>query len=82
MFSSQLPPTAEQLGVNAQDLGYPYIVIEDGRVLDENLRLSGHDRRWLEHELSLRGVSGPSSVYVMIAYDTGEIYFQEKESRA
>ncbi len=82
LFSSQLPPTAEQLGVNAQDLGYPYIVIEDGRVLDENLRLSGHDRRWLEHELSLRGVSGPSSVYVMIAYDTGEIYFQEKESRA
>ena len=75
-------PTAEQLGVRADELGYPYIIIEEGRVLDENLRLSGHDRLWLEHELSLRGVSGPDSVYVMIAYDTGEIYFQEKENRA
>lgn len=82
LFSSQLPPTAEQLGVRADELGYPYIIIEEGRVLDENLRLSGHDRLWLEHELSLRGVSGPDSVYVMIAYDTGEIYFQEKENRA
>ncbi len=82
LFSSQLPPTAEQLGVRMDELGYPYIIIEEGRVLDENLRLSGHDRLWLEHELSLRGVSGPDSVYVMIAYDTGEIYFQERENRA
>ena len=81
LFSSQLPPTAAQLGVRADELGYPYVVIEDGRVLGENLRLSGHDRRWLRHELSQRGVSGPESVYVMIAYDSGEVFFQAREAR-
>lgn len=81
LYSSKLPPTAEQLGVRADEPGYPYIVIDNGRVLGENLRLSGHDRRWLTHELSLRGVSGPESVYVMIAYDSGEVFFQEREVR-
>lgn len=81
LFSSQLPPTAGQLGVRTDELGYPYIVIDEGRVLEENLRLSGRDRKWLEHELSERGVAGPESVYVMIAYDTGEVYFQAKEAR-
>lgn len=82
LFSSQLPPSAAQLGVRTDELGYPYVIIEDGRVLSENLRLSGHDARWLEHELSLRGVSGPGSVYVMIAYDSGEVYFQAREGQA
>lgn len=79
LFSSQMPPTAQLLGVNADELGYPYVVIEEGRVLSENLRLSGHDRNWLEHELEKRGAAGPESVYVMIAYDTGEVYFQGRE---
>lgn len=79
LYSSQLPPTAAQLGVRTDDLGYPYVVIEEGRVLSENLRLSGHDKRWLRHELNARGVSGPERVYVMIAYDSGEIYFQERD---
>lgn len=79
LFSSQMPPTAQQLDVNTGELGYPYVVIEEGRVLSENLRLSGHDGRWLEHELKQRGLSGPECVYVMIAYDTGEVYFQGRE---
>lgn len=79
LYSSQMPPTAQQLGVRTAELGYPYIVIEEGRVLSENLRLSGHDDRWLEHELRQRGASGPESVYVMIAYGTGEVYFQGRE---
>ena len=81
LYSSQLPPTAEQLGVRTDELGYPYVVIEEGRVLGENLRLSGHDRHWLSRELNSRGVSGPESVYVMIAYDSGEVFFQEREVR-
>lgn len=79
LYSSKMPPTAEDLGVNSPELGYPYVIIEEGRVLSENLRLSGHDGRWLEHELRSRGLSGPEFVYVMIAYDTGEVYFQGRE---
>lgn len=82
LFSSQQPPTAEQLGVRAQELGYPYVVIEDGRILSENLRLSGHDGHWLANELSLRGAAGPENVYVMVAYDSGEVYFQKREGQS
>lgn len=82
LFSSQLPPTASQLGIHTDELGYPYVVIEDGRVMSKNLRLSGHDELWLGLELKKRGVSGPEGVYIMIIYDSGQIYFCEKESNA
>jgi uncharacterized membrane protein YcaP (DUF421 family) len=69
------------LGIETEDLGYPYIVIEYGRVLDENLRLSGHDRRWLDRQLKQRNIPGPQQVYVMIVYDSGQVYLAEKEAR-
>ena len=41
------PVTAGQMGLTPQDAGYPLIVINEGRVLSENLRILGRDETWL-----------------------------------
>ena len=42
-FPNQCPVTAEQLGIDAGDTAYPYIVISNGRILEANLKHIGRD---------------------------------------
>lgn len=49
------PVTPEQLGLDVQDNVFlPIILINDGRVLTDNLRQAGRDDRWLAQELHRR----------------------------
>ena len=75
------PVTAGQMQVQAEDPGYPSIVISDGRVLEANLRHLGYDRLWLEKQLKSHGVSSPKQVFLMTASSTGKVYFAAKEAR-
>ena len=74
------PVTAAQLKLPTEDRGYPSIVISDGRVLEENLRHLGLDRRWLEERLRRHGVSSPREVFLLTASSAGERYFAAKEA--
>ena len=81
LFAQDTPPTARQLGLACSDPGYPYIVIDEGRVMSENLRLVGRDARWLAQELKSRGASSPEEVYIMIVYENGGVYYAAKERK-
>ena len=81
LFPENQPATPQQLGVKVSGPGYPFIVIDEGRVMSRNLELCGKNEAWLRRELSRRGVSGPERVYLMIVYDGGEIYFAEMEDK-
>ena len=52
------PATVRDLGLTPRDTGYPVIVINDGKLMRENLRLTGRDEAWLRKELKKRGASG------------------------
>ena len=73
------PVTAGQMKLAAEDDGYPIVLIEDGTLKRENLRVAGKDERWLQGELARRGCGGVRQVYVMILFGSGAIYFAEKE---
>ena len=52
------PVTPEQLGLDVQDNVFlPIILINDGRVLTDNLRQAGRDDRWLAQELHRQGIA-------------------------
>lgn len=76
---SAQPVTPEMLGLSAQAQSYPHIVINDGKVLEKNLRLVGRDTRWLSKELSKRGISDVSDVYLMTLGKDGRIHIQLSE---
>ena len=79
LYPACRPVTAGQLGLSLTDEGYATVLIEEGRLLRENLRAVGKDTAWLKKELIRRGCGSIGQVYVMILFRSGKIYFAEKE---
>lgn len=73
------PATAGQLGVTPADSGYPVIVINNGRVLTDNLRLLGRDENWLKARLRENDVSSARDVYMMTADMNDGIFLAPRE---
>jgi uncharacterized membrane protein YcaP (DUF421 family) len=75
LYASEQPATPRQLALTVDDMGYPMIVINDGRVLDENLQKLGFNRAWLKNQLKSRKVTDPREVFLMSADAGGRVYF-------
>ncbi len=73
------PISARTLGIQADEEEYPSIVINKGRILDNNLRWLGLDRRWLAAELKKAGCR-TEDIYLMIADKLGRTYIAPKEN--
>lgn len=80
-YPSERPVSPSQLGLDTPRTTYPIIVINNGNLLERNLRLTGRDEKWLKAELKRRKVHGVSDVYYMTVDTQGNIYFAEKEKK-
>ncbi len=78
-FSEQKPPVAKDMDVVSEEAGLPLVIINDGRVLDHNLKLRGFEENWLEKQLKAHGVKRPDQVYLLTADELGRVYFASKE---
>lgn len=47
LFPEFRPATARDLGLKPRDTGYPVIIINDGKLMRDNLRIAGRDEVWL-----------------------------------
>ncbi len=74
------PLTARDMGLTPQDTGYPLILINDGKLMRENLRQAGRDEVWLRRELKRRGASAVSEVYLFLLDGAGGVYYLPKEA--
>lgn len=77
-FPSEAPVSASALGINIPDGGYPFIVINDGRILEANLRHAGFDLRWLNKTLNANGIHSADEVFLLSVNPSGEIYLSKK----
>ena len=73
------PVSAGQMKLQSEDDGYAVVLIEDGKLLKQNLAVMGKDEAWLKKELTKRGCASYRQVYTMILYRSGKIYYAEKE---
>ena len=80
--SNASPVTAEQLGINTEDVGLPVTLISDGVVDKRRLAESDHDAEWLKRTLRRYGIQTPSEVYYMTVDDIGRIFIQKKEKKS
>ncbi|MEA4955949.1 MAG: DUF421 domain-containing protein [Pseudoflavonifractor sp.] len=80
-FADQKPPTAKDLKVAPEDPGLPAVLINDGRVLEHNLKLRGYDQNWLNKQLKAHGAKHPEEVYLLTADELGRVYFASKEEK-
>ena len=73
------PATARMLGIKVEDESYPSIVINQGRVLENNLKWLGFDTNWLHKQLKSKGFGPPESIYIMVADRQGRCYIAQRE---
>ena len=78
-YPAECPATAAMLNLQTPDAGYPHIIVSNGRVLAENLKLCGHDTQWLHSRLKERKIDSPRDVYLMTLNDGGQIYLAGKD---
>ena len=79
LYPAHRPPTAAELNLKTDDDGYATILIAEGKLFPHNLRLCGLDEKWLKKELTHRGCASVKQVYALIYFESGKIYFAEKE---
>ena len=79
LYPAEAPVTPAILGLSVQDSGCPIILICDGRILEENLKRSGHDLGWLQTALHDRGAENARQVFLMSVNHAGQIYYCAKE---
>ena len=77
--SGDRPVTASQMGVVGDDVSYAHIIINEGRILDNNLELLGRDRRWLSNELKRQNFRSADEVYILTLSESGRVFCQAKE---
>lgn len=73
------PVTAQDLQLSPDDDGYGTMLIADGALLRRNLAACGKDEGWLRRELQKRGCARWGQVYAFVLFESGKIFFAEKE---
>lgn len=81
-YPSEAPVTPAQLKIEAEDKGYPVVVISDGHVIESNLRLVGRDMNWLKQRLAALGIKDTKQVFLMTVNSAGQVYYTIKEPEA
>lgn len=79
LYGRESPPAAKDLGIRTEDPNLPFTLISDGRILHDNLKAAGRDRRWLDQELS-RANCSPSDVFLLTVDSAGKTYLVRKDA--
>ena len=73
------PPTAEDLGLTLEEDSLPTVLINDGRVLRNNLRLCGRDEVWLQKILKQEHHTA-KEVFLLTVDENGKTLCVPKEA--
>ncbi len=78
LYAADAPLTPKQMSIQTEDTGYPVIIINNGRLLKDNLNKMGFNDIWLQRQLSARKVSTVRDVYLFTVDENGRIYYSLK----
>ena len=78
-FEAHQQVTPHHLSLAPEAHGLPVIIISDGRVMEQNLRLRNLDRAWLRRTLSEHGQTSAEQVFLLTVDEIGNIYYVPKE---
>ena len=62
-----------EMGLSCEDdVFLPTVIINDGRLLRDNLRRAGRDEAWLHKQLREKGICSPTQVFLLSVDEQGE----------
>lgn len=65
-FPQYLPASARDAGVTAKEQYLPIVLIEDGRLFEENLQKAGKGLQWIEDTLRARGAEQSTTLLLTV----------------
>jgi len=77
LYPEEKPATAKDAGISAQKQLLPVTIVSDGRVLKENLRLSGKDENWLEQQLRTRKVALKDTWLLTVDGENNVVFYSD-----
>ena len=77
--AAQQPVTCQDMGLSPPEPGLPVILINDGRLIEHNLKGRGLDQNWLDKQLKAHGVKDPGQVFFLSVDEENTVYFVPKE---
>lgn len=72
--SDNLPVTPADLNIHVEECGLPIVLINDGKIIQKNLKVIGFDQKWLIGEINKFGAMNIKDVYLATIDGSGEIY--------
>ena len=69
------PVTPKDLKIDTVEAGLPVLLINEGKVIKENLHKVGYNMDWLEGELKKYGLLNIKDVYMATIDGTGQLYY-------
>ncbi len=78
LYAKELPASAKDAGIQASETELPITLVSSGKLLEENLKLSGHDHAWVQTELGKRNCSVKSALLFTVDAK-GTVYLVRKE---
>jgi len=79
LYADQQPVTPRQLALSPEDPSLPLIIVNDGRLMEDNLKHRGLNEGWLEKQLKARHISRVQDVFLLTVDENGQVYFAAKE---
>ena len=79
LYSAHAPLTPQQMSIASTDIGYPVIVINNGRVIEDNLHKMGLNEAWMKAQLKTRDISRADDIYLMSVDEAGRIYYSVRD---
>ena len=78
LYPEYRPANAKAAGIRVKNTFLPYTIISDGKLLKDNLRLSGFDADWLARELKQLGCS-IKQMFLLTVDSSGKVCAIKKE---
>ena len=77
-FPAERPASAKEAGIQARKQSLPVSIIQDGRLFQDNLRLSGKDEVWLRRVLE-EHTATREETFLLTVDGSGKVVFLRKE---
>ena len=69
--------TLQDMNLQAPKVGYPRIIVFEGKLYENNLKHVGYNKEWLNKKLKEKNIT-LKNLFVLIIDESGGIFFQEK----
>lgn len=73
--SDHQPVTPKDLNIKTMGGGLPVLLINEGKIVQENLKELGYDGKWIKDQLLKKGITDTNDVYAAMIDTSGELYY-------